>query len=317
MTSMREDETFFIPDVIVNYWRSQAGSAAKQYVVEQGLVVNGYDGRYSPIKVTMNQWCNIIEKSMQAPDIGNRYVDLFATPALVGHPLFKPVQHLDTVYDAMAYLASHLGVMSPVPLSLEDDGTAWVLKADAGGFSDPVRQFTSLRFLMHWEIIRHSSINANLPREMELWPLPNKWDYFLAKLPVAPQTGSVHYLKITYQDAKTPMMYPHPEHARSLTDYVTQIFLGATGPKYIQDAVRDVVAENLFCCSYTLENVARELRLSPRTLQRRLAVAGVSFSAIVDSVRYEACERMIEEGKLSKAQIAHTMVLVTPIHYIV
>ena len=45
--------------------------------------------------------------------------------------------------------------------------------------------------------------------------------------------------------------------------------------------------------------IARELRTSPRTLQRRLSVAGLSYQKLLDEVRRDTAERCMADGSLS------------------
>jgi AraC-like DNA-binding protein len=53
-----------------------------------------------------------------------------------------------------------------------------------------------------------------------------------------------------------------------------------------------------------IEAIARQLGLSPRTLQRRLADEELSFQTLVDGVRRSYAERFLAEGRLSIGEIA-------------
>jgi AraC-like DNA-binding protein len=67
--------------------------------------------------------------------------------------------------------------------------------------------------------------------------------------------------------------------------------------------VRDILA-NAFPEPIALENVARELNLSPRTLHRRLAEEGSSFRAIKDALRRDLALSRLEKTQQPIAQIA-------------
>ena len=54
----------------------------------------------------------------------------------------------------------------------------------------------------------------------------------------------------------------------------------------------------------TLASTARGLRLSARTLQRRLADEGATFQELVESVRFERARTLLDAGRLGVGQIA-------------
>jgi len=57
----------------------------------------------------------------------------------------------------------------------------------------------------------------------------------------------------------------------------------------------------------TIGRVARDLGTSRRTLQRRLASAGVSYQDLLDEARREAAERYLSESPLSIAELAYLL----------
>ncbi|HUS64923.1 MAG TPA: AraC family transcriptional regulator ligand-binding domain-containing protein [Kofleriaceae bacterium] len=54
----------------------------------------------------------------------------------------------------------------------------------------------------------------------------------------------------------------------------------------------------------TLEGVATRMRVSARTLQRKLAAESTSFQALADDVRVEAARELLSAGRLAVGQIA-------------
>jgi AraC-like DNA-binding protein len=69
--------------------------------------------------------------------------------------------------------------------------------------------------------------------------------------------------------------------------------------------VRRAIASRVARGGARLETVARDLAVSPRTLQRRLAAAGSSFDALVDDAAREIAEKQLRESSLSLAEIAY------------
>ena len=56
-----------------------------------------------------------------------------------------------------------------------------------------------------------------------------------------------------------------------------------------------------------LETVSRDLAMSPRTLQRRLAAAGSSFEELSDGVTREIAEKHLRESRLAIAELAYLL----------
>jgi AraC-like DNA-binding protein len=52
--------------------------------------------------------------------------------------------------------------------------------------------------------------------------------------------------------------------------------------------------------------------MARRTLQRRLAAEGVSYKALVDSVRPEAAERLLAYRSLAVTEVGHLLVFSEP-----
>jgi AraC-like DNA-binding protein len=71
--------------------------------------------------------------------------------------------------------------------------------------------------------------------------------------------------------------------------------------------IRRVLASRLPTGEVDIEHVARDLGMSMRTLQRRLAAAGVSYHEVLESARREAAERCIVHSALAIGEIAYLL----------
>jgi AraC-like DNA-binding protein len=71
--------------------------------------------------------------------------------------------------------------------------------------------------------------------------------------------------------------------------------------------VRRVLASRITRGDTQIQSVARDLSTSTRSLQRRLAAAGVSYNQLRDQVRKEAAERYLSDAPLSIAEIAYLL----------
>jgi AraC-like DNA-binding protein len=71
--------------------------------------------------------------------------------------------------------------------------------------------------------------------------------------------------------------------------------------------VRRAVASRLGGGDTRIETIARALSTSVRSLQRRLAVAGVSYRQVVDVARKEAAERYLRDSQFSIGEVAYLL----------
>ena len=66
------------------------------------------------------------------------------------------------------------------------------------------------------------------------------------------------------------------------------------------EMIRRLVANNLGTGQPTIERIAENLNISPRTLQRRFADYGINFSQLVDEVRFAtACSMLHKQVRMS------------------
>jgi AraC-like DNA-binding protein len=71
--------------------------------------------------------------------------------------------------------------------------------------------------------------------------------------------------------------------------------------------VRAVLASQLGRGAPSVRAVARQLAVSPRTLQRRLAAEGVSYQQLIDLTRQEAAERLLADASLAVNEIGYLL----------
>lgn len=75
-------------------------------------------------------------------------------------------------------------------------------------------------------------------------------------------------------------------------------------PGAFGERVRQLVVPALRDGAPTSALIARRLQCSPRTLHRRLMAEGLTFNALLDSIRYEAAVHHLQEGRMEIEAIA-------------
>ncbi len=86
-------------------------------------------------------------------------------------------------------------------------------------------------------------------------------------------------------------------------------------PEDMAGSVRLAVATLLPNGHPAIEHVARFLGMRTRTLQRRLAETGTTYSQIIGEVRVATALQLIEDDSLTLAQIATTLGYSDPSHF--
>ena len=91
---------------------------------------------------------------------------------------------------------------------------------------------------------------------------------------------------------------------RVLQRYMTETLARLPKSDSYVDRVRAHIGKKMCTGRPTLGATARDLRASPRTVQRRLGAHGTSHNEVVDAVRREVGERLVAEGRMSMTEIA-------------
>ncbi len=96
-----------------------------------------------------------------------------------------------------------------------------------------------------------------------------------------------------------------PETARTFS-HLKELAPGGL-PKLHKDVVKHIALQKLCCGTLSLDAVAVELDLGPRTLQRRLSLEGTSFRKICNSVIAERAKELLAETDHTVEEIARTL----------
>jgi AraC-like DNA-binding protein len=72
----------------------------------------------------------------------------------------------------------------------------------------------------------------------------------------------------------------------------------------VADDVRMILGRRMHGERPTVEKIADEMRMSPRTLQRRLETAGTTYQALLDEVRRQSARRLLANTNLDAGEVA-------------
>ena len=178
--------------------------------------------------------------------------------------------------------------------SIIHTNTSFGLAADPDDIAQPLRHFLLERDIgTAFNLLRELGLNGVPVQSLEFQHLPEPHAQRIEELTgIRPHTGCNHnaiMLDCRYAEMTLPTCDPHllrvfeDQCARQLRQRQVE---GVTGQ------VRRILLGPMGLLS-TLEDVARSLSISPRSLRRRLAEEGVSFSDLLDAERQQLAEQLL------------------------
>lgn len=156
------------------------------------------------------------------------------------------------------------------------------------------RRLTATRWQLDEVCFRHPEPDDTRALE-EFFAAPLRFDQFTTSLRFPAEVLDLPFAKANPSMAaffdrhiESVLERTHPEH-----DFVT--------------SVRRLLAESLVRHEYSLEDLARQMAMSQRTLRRRLSNEGVTYSALLDQVRRDLAEQHLRDRRLSVGEIAFAL----------
>jgi AraC-like DNA-binding protein len=153
-----------------------------------------------------------------------------------------------------------------------------------------------LRFLMGSD---YGPLSVHLPHD-PLTPRADYVRYFGCTPHFAERTAG---FTVCTADLGRPLNRDDVAH-RAVVDYLNGITPRNAG---IVESVRTIVRQLLPTGAATLEVVAEQFNLHPKTLQRRLAEEDTTFAALVDQVRKDTADRYLRNTGISLTHLAREL----------
>lgn len=106
-----------------------------------------------------------------------------------------------------------------------------------------------------------------------------------------------HYLEL-------PITLHDPDSHQILVSQVIQQLENLQRPDAFQTTIKNLIVQQLCSGRCTLENIASEMNLPPRTLQYQLEQNGSSFRTLLDNTRAELARHYLSDFELSLVDVA-------------
>ncbi len=264
--------------------------------------VGNYD-TFIPLRAAI-QATESAAQTTDTPDFGRRLAQRQGIEIL--GPVGVAARTAATVADALRIFSTYMAAYSPViaisVAAMADLQRSFLAIEFLLDRAPPHPQTTELslgvslrvlRFLMGSE---YAPLSVHLPHD----PLTPKADYvryFGCTPHFAERTAG---FTVRAADLSRPLHRDDVAH-RAVVDYLNGITPRNAG---IVESVRTIVRQLLPTGAATLDLVAEQFNLHPKTLQRRLADEDTTFAALVDQVRKDAADRYLRSTGIGLSHLA-------------
>jgi len=267
--------------------------------------VGNYDA-FIPYRAAI-QAIESASRATDTPDFGRRLA-LRQGIEILG-PVGVAARTAATVADALNIFSMYMAAYSPV------------IAIRVAPLVDPQRSFLAVEFLLDSAPPHPQTTELSLGVALRVLRFLTGSDYaplsvHLPHDPLTPKADYVRYFGCTpyfaertagftvrTADLGRPLNRDDVAH-RAVVDYLNGITPHDAG---IVESVRTIVRQLLPTGAATLDVVADQFNLHPKTLQRRLAEDGTTFAALVDQVRKDAADRYLRSTGISLTHLAREL----------
>ncbi|HTY29988.1 AraC family transcriptional regulator [Mycobacterium sp.] len=246
-------------------------------------------------------------QTTDTPDFGRRLAQRQGIEIL--GPVGVAARTAATVADALGIFGTYMAAYSPV------------IAIRVTPLTDPRLSFLTVEFLLDSAPPHPQTTELSLGVSLRVFRLLMGADYTPLKVhlphePLTPRADYVRYFGCTPEfaaraagftvrtaDLSRPLHRDDVAH-KAVVDYLNGITPHDAG---IVESVRIIVRQLLPTGAATLDVVAGQFNVHPKTLQRRLAEEDTTFAALVDQVRRDAAERYLRSTAISLTHLAREL----------
>jgi len=243
-------------------------------------------------------------QSTRMPDFGRRLAQRQGIEIL--GPVGVAARTAATVADALRIFSTFMAAYSPAiaihVAPLDDPQRSFLAIEFRLDGAQPCPQTTELSLGVSLRVLRflmgsdYAPLSVHLPHD-PLTPKDDYVRYFGCTPHFAERTAG---FTVRLADLHRSLHHDDVAH-RAVVDHLNGITPHDAG---IVESVRTIVRQLLPTGAATLEVVAEQFHLHPKTLQRRLADEGTTFAALIDQVRKDAADRYLRTTGMDLSHLA-------------
>jgi len=203
---------------------------------------------------------------------------------------------------ALQRLANYKPLICPMKLELVDSAGGVEVSCNSSDIELPSDYLVGeLCFLLRLARLGTKSEIKPLAVEMAVPPREAAYADFFGR---TPRTGPFNRIVFSRQDALRPFVAANPALFAAFEPDLQARLDQLRAEASFEDRVRAVLMEALPSGRADTGEVARRLGLSQRSLQRKLALEGTSFKALLQSLRTRLAEKYLGQQRYAISEIA-------------
>jgi len=211
--------------------------------------------------------------------------------------------------EALSTLARYKRLTCPEEIDVEvigkeaHVGLRWL---HASGVAPPILIDASLAWMCR--IASLGSAGAVRPTRIELTRVESRSESLREYFGCRVEFNSARDVLVFAKEAlETPFASHHPEMRELMTPGLEAALQARTTAESLVQQVRNLLVKSMGGKRPSVDLVARELRVSVRTLQRRLEDEGTSYQRLLDEVRQRTARHLLSATELDPGEIAFVL----------
>ncbi|QWP75906.1 AraC family transcriptional regulator ligand-binding domain-containing protein [Lysobacter sp. K5869] len=164
--------------------------------------------------------------------------------------------------------------------------------------------FAATELIFLTQLIRMGTRHPVIPREAVLPELPDGLDGYSDFLGVRPKIGSAIRIVFSSEDATRQFLTANEPMWAFFEPALRKRLSTLDAAASMRDRVKAVLLEGLPSGQHTIEEVAKQLAVSKRTLQRQLGEESATFKDILTATRQQLALHYLRKPMLAQGEIA-------------
>lgn len=152
-------------------------------------------------------------------------------------------------------------------------------------------------------LIRLATRHRVIPREVILPELPAPLERYTDYFGVRPKSGDTIHVSFTKEDSLRPFLTANEPMWTFFEASLRQRLATLDEAATLRDRVKAVLLEGIPAGQCAIEDVARQLAVSKRTLQRQLSEESSTFKAILNATRQQLALHYLNKPSIKQAEI--------------
>lgn len=247
-----------------------------------------------------------VEKEVDNPTFPIRLGEAVRSEAF--HPLLFAALSSSDFAVAARRIAHYKRIVAPMELHVSEDAKSLSLEIEwIDRTVIPPPSLAAFELVFFVQLIRLATREKIRPIRVET-PLPPKPAAEYAKFfGVRVKRAEIHAVTFSAADAHRPFLTANEAMWRTFEPDLRRRLADLDESATFEDRVRASLLEALPAGESSMEQVARKLGVSKRTLQRRLHGEATTFQAVLDATREDLARYYLSKTSLSGAEISYLL----------